>query len=687
MAQPDGLPLVSVTLCLHNARAYIDRTLDSILAQTYSNFELVVIDDGSSDGSADRVLARRHDDRLRYVRHHNRGLGRSRLDSFDLARGKYIAFIDHDDTWAPTKLARQVEALEDNIGAACAFTDTEIVNQNDEVIEMLSETYHYPQINLSAGHVHGELIRRGCFIALPSAVVRRTALDRVGGMSELYQYVSDYDLWIRLSRLFDFVFVDAPLTRWRRHAGQYSVRFPDVAAREHNRMLTPIARGRTYPESVRHAAGDFVLGQVRASTRTLISRRQFAAALVTGAMALRQPAALQRYLREKFMGPSRSPERVAAPDVREVILDGTPLSQSPAGYFNHVAELVRASAAVPSVAMSVVTDEVGFEALRARLGTAAVPARRARLWPWCRAGFANVIVRGLGSARSRPGGFRVAEVITWRMRFHRPRSVRVAILADVTPWLLPETHTPGNVRDFNSFVEHIGQHAELIATPSECSRRDILSTLSVWPASVQVVRMPLNPLFSDVIRTGPSRVTSPPTVLCVGTIEPRKNLRRLVKATAVLARETPLDLVIIGADGWDSGWRSFLASCDCEHVRPLGFVPDVQLVEWYQKASVFVYPSLYEGFGLPVLEAMALGAIIATSDRSSLPEVAGDVAVYFNPEDEEAIIAALRRALAFSPSERSQRSTMARRRAAELTNPERRPLLPFPPYSRPESEM
>jgi glycosyltransferase involved in cell wall biosynthesis len=147
---------------------------------------------------------------------------------------------------------------------------------------------------------------------------------------------------------------------------------------------------------------------------------------------------------------------------------------------------------------------------------------------------------------------------------------------------------------------------------------------------------------------GPSaNVDDRPYVLGVGTLEPRKNLPRLVEAFASLPLETRGDrlLALVGPDGWDAG--ETLGTIDRHRalVRTLGFVPDEQLAALYRGADLFAYPSLYEGFGLPVLEAMRCGTAVLTSSLSSLPEVAGDAAVYVDPTDTADIRAGLARAL------------------------------------------
>jgi alpha-1,3-rhamnosyl/mannosyltransferase len=136
-----------------------------------------------------------------------------------------------------------------------------------------------------------------------------------------------------------------------------------------------------------------------------------------------------------------------------------------------------------------------------------------------------------------------------------------------------------------------------------------------------------------------------PYVLAVGTLEPRKNLPRLIAAWTRLPEElrSAHALALVGPRGWDD--EEVLAAARAAGVRLLGRVGDAQLHALYANATAFAYPSLYEGFGLPVLEAMAAGAPVLTSLSSSLPEVAGDAALLVDPRDTAAIAAGLERLL------------------------------------------
>jgi alpha-1,3-rhamnosyl/mannosyltransferase len=151
----------------------------------------------------------------------------------------------------------------------------------------------------------------------------------------------------------------------------------------------------------------------------------------------------------------------------------------------------------------------------------------------------------------------------------------------------------------------------------------------------------------EIERTSDAELAALPRpgfVLAVGTLEPRKNLPRLVQAYQSLDHALQIEhpLVVVGAVGWGTGQTLAALRALGDRAVTLGYVSDGALAELYRRCSVFCYPSLGEGFGLPVLEAMAAGAPVVTSSVSSLPEVGGDAVEYVDPTSVSSIAAGLR---------------------------------------------
>jgi glycosyltransferase involved in cell wall biosynthesis len=199
------------------------------------------------------------------------------------------------------------------------------------------------------------------------------------------------------------------------------------------------------------------------------------------------------------------------------------------------------------------------------------------------------------------------------------------------------------------------RQADRILTVSEASKRDILRFFDIPPEKVQVVYNAIDERFL----TPPAEATTDrvrqryqldhPFVLYVGNIKPHKNIERLIDAFGRARREGPADLklVVIGDEisRYPSLRRMVHRHKLDKFVRFLGFQPQETLASFYRLASVFVFPSLYEGFGLPPLEAMACGTPVVTSNVSSLPEIAGDAALLVDPYDVDAIARGIQQAL------------------------------------------
>lgn len=194
--------------------------------------------------------------------------------------------------------------------------------------------------------------------------------------------------------------------------------------------------------------------------------------------------------------------------------------------------------------------------------------------------------------------------------------------------------------------------ADLLLADSENTRRDLICLMGVSPGRVEVLYPGVEPAFRPLAQASReaarARYGLPERfLLTVGTIEPRKNLPRLLEALSGLPERLRLPLVVVGRPGWL--YEETFAAVERyglqREVRFLGFVPQEDLPALYNLALALVYPSLYEGFGLPPLEAMACGTPVLTSSVSSLPEVVGEAAVLVDPADVSSIREGLRRLL------------------------------------------
>jgi len=230
----------------------------------------------------------------------------------------------------------------------------------------------------------------------------------------------------------------------------------------------------------------------------------------------------------------------------------------------------------------------------------------------------------------------------------------VVTIYDLSFLLYPESFKRSKNFYLGLFTRLSARRARRIIAISESTKQDVIRLLGVSPEKVEVVYCGIDetfrPLAGDQVAAFRSKRSLPERfILFVGTIEPRKNVTRLIEAFANLhtRRLTDLKLVIGGAKGWfyeDVFTRVEELGLEGEVMFP-GYIPVSELPLWYNAAELFVYPSLYEGFGLPPLEAMACGTPVVTANTSSLPEVVGEAGLTVDPLDAEGLAETIRRAL------------------------------------------
>jgi glycosyltransferase involved in cell wall biosynthesis len=217
----------------------------------------------------------------------------------------------------------------------------------------------------------------------------------------------------------------------------------------------------------------------------------------------------------------------------------------------------------------------------------------------------------------------------------------VVTLHDLAFLLAPETHTIASRAYYAASGDSV-RHAERVIAVSQRTASDAIRLLGVDPARIKVVHEAAAPSFSprseadlDPLAIRLRLDTSRPYLLFVGTLEPRKNLPLLFDALALVRREIDAQLLVVGARGWldEPIFAAHARSGVGDAARFVGSLDEHDLAVLYSHAGVFVLPSLYEGFGLPVLEAMACGAPVVCSSAGPLPEIADDAAVLLAPED------------------------------------------------------
>jgi alpha-1,3-rhamnosyl/mannosyltransferase len=320
-----------------------------------------------------------------------------------------------------------------------------------------------------------------------------------------------------------------------------------------------------------------------------------------------------------------------------IVFDVSPLSHPLTGVGNYIrgslGGLVEAAAGRHEVVAFAPTSFAGRKAIPTALAgldleLKLVPLPLSQRWrdAWSRLGHPTL--------ERVVGGFDVFHYSDW-MYPRQARGVRATTIHDLVPLRFPEWTTGKTQAMHNAKYADTARTCDLVFVNSAYTGADVVERLGVDPARVRVARPGLKPEFRP---DGERSELGRPYVLTVATLEPRKNLGTLAQAHRLLGGE--LLLAAAGGAGW--GEQPLLAG---PGVVRLGFVSDEELARLYRGAAVAVYPSRFEGFGMPIVEAMACGVPVVASSHPSLDEASGDAALRADPDDPAALATAIEEAI------------------------------------------
>ena len=349
-------------------------------------------------------------------------------------------------------------------------------------------------------------------------------------------------------------------------------------------------------------------------------------------------------------------------------LDGTPLNQSLTGVGHYTLELAHALARIaPADRFELVSPLPSLQRheLPSNLRVAQANVNRVSRLFWWQWGLSRYI------KRSR---FRVFHGTNYNVPLLKTCPAVVTI-HDLSLLLWPQTHEQHLARRASWRLPLMTRRADAIIVPSQSVKTEVCEHLGINDSLITVIPEAPRSSFWQVPVDETAAVRrrlkiGDDFILFVGTIEPRKNLLTLLRAFAEILRHKRCrtQLVLAGNEGWLTGdLHNFLKTADIsERVRFVGYLSDNDLRALYSLCQVFVYPSLYEGFGLPLLEAMACGAPVITSNIPAIRETVGDVAVLTSPTDVDELASSIKRLLE-NPVEREQLSAAGKQHAAKFS--------------------
>jgi len=325
----------------------------------------------------------------------------------------------------------------------------------------------------------------------------------------------------------------------------------------------------------------------------------------------------------------------------------TPLSVPPTGIGRYILGSLNAMARVRpdwDIRAVAVAEQEGIERIQASLADMAAnvalrPTVKSPAW------FTRRLATDLGvRSLERFSGDVDAFIDSEWFRPRQQGGVRLAIVYDVIPLLFPDWVSPRTRKAHLRSLRQVSDRADRVIAISEVTKRDLVEHLGIAPERISIAYPGVGKEYMNAVLAAPAVVRGRPYIVVVGTTNARKNLLRMLDAFArVATAQADLDLVVVGAaDADEPAIREAVDRLGVsDRVHRLGYVSDQELAGIVAAARLLVFPSLYEGFGMPVVEAMSAGVPVAASSNASLDEACGDAAARFDPLDVEAMAAAI----------------------------------------------
>jgi glycosyltransferase involved in cell wall biosynthesis len=203
------MPKVSVIVPAYNAMVYLPQTIDSVLSQTFTDFELLVINDGSSDQIIE-WFSQVRDSRIKLISQENQGVANARNTGILSAKGEYIAFLDADDIWGKTKLEKQVSCLDKNPSAGLVYTWTQLIDATGNLLK-------FSVMHQEEGYIWKKIVIQDVVGSGSCAMVRATCFQQMGLFDQNVAIAADFDMWIRIAAVYKFAVVKEYLVFYRQH--------------------------------------------------------------------------------------------------------------------------------------------------------------------------------------------------------------------------------------------------------------------------------------------------------------------------------------------------------------------------------------------------------------------------------------------------------------------------------------
>ena len=681
------MPNISVCIPTYNREHFLKETLDSVFAQTYRDFEVVIVDDGSTDST--KQMFEKNGYNVRYYWQENTGDANARNKLIELASGKYISFLDSDDLLYPDALEKMAEVMPQGSEDVVVYGPYVAIDKYGNILRRGKKKLFNGRITR---HLFENILIHSCGSLFPKKV-----LVQAEGFDNSLPVCSDYDLWLRLSLDYDFISIDKPVFKRRRHSGNISricfansnIEFRVLENFYYNgggRRVIPykVAMARLSKEQYRAARN-----AIRESMRTTacdfltksLKRHFHLKTLLWFFIAQNRlhPALWGSQDRSDIKENSRALVKRArtVSDIR-VAIDFNPVVINKfSGFYTFGIGLLKGFAALNDKPELMLFHSSRFasrikEIVKSELPEAMESKTLTVKMRWLE-NFWNYF--DYPKLEYLTGDFDIYHCFHHLMP-PTDGKCRLMTVHDLRRYKLPQLYTKSRLDRFENAV----RKADHFVAVSQSTKNDLCSVFEIDTNKVDVISLAagFESLEYDTEQknkimlqlSGKLGQKLEDYLVVISSPDRRKNISRTVEAFESGRRFLPENLKLIVIGQLPKREEEFVRKLKSGHYQNVfwaGVVDDLR--PWLGCAKALIFASLYEGFGIPILEGFTCRTAVITSDISSMPEVAGDAALYVDPSSTESIADAivkisndenLRRNLIAAGAERNKQYTWQR---------------------------
>ena len=234
----DNKIFFSIIVCCYNSEKYLEETIDSIINQSHPSWEIIIVNDGSTDNTENIIKKyTKKGVNIIYYYQDNRGFAAARNKAIELSNYEWIVIIDHDDICEKERLKIHSQQIINKKDCKLFFGDSIIFSINNPFIKKHLSRFNLDKIKLTNKDAYKSLITEGCFIDTETVVFNKYAANKIGNFNEKYKYIADYDFFIRMGKKYNFDYTKIVLSKWRIHDNQATKRMQKLYSKEYQILL------------------------------------------------------------------------------------------------------------------------------------------------------------------------------------------------------------------------------------------------------------------------------------------------------------------------------------------------------------------------------------------------------------------------------------------------------------------